>query len=203
MLVREIMTAAPVTAHKETPVKEALAMLRDHRITAMPVVTSAGRVCGVVAEIDLIRDRVLPDPRAHVLPSGRVDDRHPAYVVDVMSPVTVAVRHNAEVAVAVDIMAERALKSLPVLDEDNMLVGIVSRSDVASALARDDDAIDRELTALLAEFGHPEWLVVVAEGHVVISGPATAKEHALAEQAAATVAGVTRVRVIEAPAPRR
>ncbi len=195
MLVREIMTSSPVTARRDTPVREALALLRDHHITAMPVVTSTGRVCGVVAEIDLIRDRVLPDPRAHVLAPEPVTDLPPAYVEGVMSPVTVAVREGAEVSVAVDIMAERALKSLPVLDDDDVLVGVISRSDVAAALARDDDTLDQELTALITKLGHPDWLVVVADGSVVISGPSTPKDRALAESAAATVTGVTRVRI--------
>ncbi|MFE6650133.1 HPP family protein, partial [Nocardioides sp. NPDC057772] len=96
MLVREIMTSSPVTARRETPVREALGLLRDHHITALPVVSSAGRLCGVVAEIDLIRNRVLPDPRAHLRPAPPVTDRPPAYVEDVMSPVAVAVRDTAE-----------------------------------------------------------------------------------------------------------
>ncbi|OIJ27717.1 CBS domain-containing protein [Nocardioides luteus] len=201
MLVREIMTTSPVTARRHTPVREALALLRDHHITAMPVVTSADRLCGVVAEIDLIRDRVLPDPRAHVLPPEPVTDRPPAYVEDVMTPVTVAVRANAEVSVAVDIMAQRGLKSLPVLDDDEALVGVVSRSDVTAALARDDDTLDRELTALVSKLGHPDWLVAVADGSVVITGPETPKDRALAESAAATVAGVTRVRIDQSETP--
>lgn len=201
MLVREIMTTSPVTARRRTPVRKALTLLRDHHITAMPVVTSANRLCGVVAEIDLIRGRVLPDPRAHVLPPKPVTDRPPAYVEDVMTPVTVAVRASAEVSVAVDIMAQRGLKSLPVLDDDDVLVGVISRSDVAAALARDDDTLDRELTELVSKLGHPDWLVAVADGSVVITGPATSKERALAETAAATVAGVTRVRIHEPEVP--
>jgi CBS domain-containing protein len=201
MLVREIMTTSPVTARRHTPVKRALTLLRDHHITAMPVVTSAGRLCGIVAEIDLIRDRVPPDPRAHILPPEPVTDRPAAYVEDVMSPVTVAVREGAEVSVAVDIMAERSLKSLPVLDDDDVLVGVISRSDVASALARDDDTVGRELKALISELGHPDWLVAVANGSVVISGPRTPKDRALAESAAATIAGVTRVRINQPETP--
>lgn len=199
MLVREIMTQSPVTARRGTPVREALALLRDHHITALPVVTSAGRVCGVVAEIDLIRDRVLQDPRAHVLPPTPVTDRPAAYVRDVMNPVTIAVRAGAEVAVAVDVMADRALKSLPVLDDDDVLVGVISRSDVASALARDDDTMIRDLTVLVSELGHPDWVVDVADGGAVIFGPATPKERALAESAAATVPGVTRIRTDSQP----
>lgn len=195
MLVRDIMTLSPVTARRDTPVREALVLLRDHHVTALPVVTSAKRVCGVVAEIDLIRDRILQDPRAHMLPPAPATDRPAAYVEDVMSPVTIAVRDSTEVSVAVEIMAERGLKSLPVLDDDDALVGVVSRSDIVAALARDDNTLDQELTTLLIKLGHPDWLVTVSDGTVVISGPATQKDHALAEAAAATVAGVARVQI--------
>lgn len=195
MLVREIMTPSPVTARRDAPVKEVLALLRDHHITALPVVTSAGRVCGVVAEIDLIRNRVPPDPRAHMIPPTPTTDQPAAYVEDVMTTVTVAVRECTEVSVAVEVMAERGLKSLPVLDDDDVLVGVISRSDVAAALARDDNTLDRELTTLLTKLGHPDWVVVTADGTVVITGPATPKDHALAETAAATVAGVARVQI--------
>lgn len=195
MLVREIMTTSVVTAERRTRVRDALALLHDHHITALPVVSSAGRLCGVVAEIDLIRGRVLPDPRAHLRPIAPANDQPPAYVEDVMTSVAVAVRDSTQVSVAVDIMAERALKSLPVLDGDDVLVGVISRSDVAGALARDDDILDRELSALLSKLGHPDWRVVVADGSVIVTGPATAKDQALAESAAATIAGVNRVRV--------
>ncbi|MFE6648937.1 BON domain-containing protein, partial [Nocardioides sp. NPDC057772] len=104
------------------------------------------------------------------------------------------------VSVAVDIMAERGLKSLPVLDADDLLVGVISRSDVAGALARDDDILDKELTTLLANLGHPDWRVVVADGSVTITGPSTPKDRALAESAAATVAGVNRV-LVDQPEP--
>ncbi|HEY9395871.1 MAG TPA: hypothetical protein VIP58_17090, partial [Nocardioides sp.] len=52
----------------------------------------------------------------------------------------------------------------------------------------------RDLTALVSELGHPDWVVDVADGGAVILGPATPKERALAESAAATVPGVTRIR---------
>jgi CBS domain-containing protein len=195
MLVREIMTTSVVTAQRRTRVRDALALLHDHHITALPVVTSAGRLCGVVAEIDLIRNRVLPDPRAHLRPAPPRADQPPAYVEDVMTPVAVAVRDSAEVSVAVAIMAERGLKSLPVLDADDLLVGVISRSDVAGALARDDDVLDKELTTLLTKLGHPGWRVVVADGSVTITGPSTTKDRTLAETTAATVAGINRVRV--------
>ena len=47
MLVLEVMSRHPVTVREGTPVKVALRLLADHRITVMPVVTAGGHVRGV------------------------------------------------------------------------------------------------------------------------------------------------------------
>ena len=47
MLVLEVMSRHPVTVREGTPVKVALRLLADHRITVMPVVTAGGMVRGV------------------------------------------------------------------------------------------------------------------------------------------------------------
>src|SRR3954447_11590749 len=68
VLVREVMTAEPVTARVDTHAKEALRLLDEHSITMLPVVTGDARMVGVISEADLIRDRVLPDARSTMLP---------------------------------------------------------------------------------------------------------------------------------------
>ena len=171
MLVREVMTANPVTVRRDTPVKEALRVLADHQISALPVVSSADRLCGMVSEVDLIRDRVPADPRAHELPVEQAPTEPAAYVEDVMNPVSVAVRDDAEAATAVALLAEMSLKSLPVLDDGERLVGVVSRSDVVRVLARADSVIARQVMARMADLGHRDWLVEVADGMVEVIGP--------------------------------
>ena len=90
MLVRELMTADPVTVSPDTPVKTALAMLADQRITSMPVLGNRGRLRGVVSEADLIHDRVRPDQRAHERPVGSAEDV-PRLVAEVMTPHAITV----------------------------------------------------------------------------------------------------------------
>jgi len=53
--VREIMSPALVTAHRETTARDAARMMIDHRIGALPVVDLQGALLGIVTKTDLVR----------------------------------------------------------------------------------------------------------------------------------------------------
>src|SRR5687767_3823774 len=109
MLVFEVMTQEPVTVRPDTRIKTALALLAEHRVTALPVVTTAGKVCGVVSEADLIRELLPRDPRAYEIPP--VDDRsRPATVQDVMTPHPVTVHPETDLVEAVELLTSTMVK---------------------------------------------------------------------------------------------
>ena len=194
MLVRDVMTADPITVTPDTSVKSALWQLSQLLVTSLPVVDEQGRLRGIVSEADLIRDVVATDPRAQerpvvirpVVPARSVED------VYTRTPITV--RPEDDVADAVDLMVANSFKSLPVVDDQHRVVGIVSRSDVVRALARDDALIAEDICAVFRDVGHADWLVDVSEGVVEITGP-DAADHSLAHTIARTVPGVVGVRI--------
>lgn len=194
MLVHELMTPDPMTVQVDTTVKDALQLMSEHRVTSLPVVNHRGRICGVVSEADLIRDRVAPDQRLHEIPLSS-DPIGPARVVDeVMTPHAMTVEPHTDLAVAVELMTSTSVKSLPVVDAHAHVVGIISRSDVVRLLARSDATLGHEIDSLLQELGHPDWLVEVHEGVAEVSGPEDGSERALAALAARSVPGVVDIR---------
>ncbi len=129
MLVREVMTADPITVTPDTSINSALWQLSRLRVTSLPVVGDQERLCGIVSEADLIRDAVA-DPRAQERPV-EVHPMGPQRTVeDVYTRAPVTVRPEDDVATAVDLMSAKGFKSLPVVDDQHRVVGIVSRSDV-------------------------------------------------------------------------
>jgi CBS domain-containing protein len=192
MLVQEVMSSPVYTVTAETSVKEALRMLDDHEITALPVVDATGRLVGVVSEVDLLWGALRVDQRRHELPM-RDDLDLPHLVSEVMSRHPITVTPSTDLADAVDLMMSSTIKSLPVL-EDDRIVGIVSRRDVVHALARSDEAIRAEVDDLLRKV-EVHWLVDVMDGVVVVDGPETDSQARLATALAATVAGVVGVEV--------
>jgi CBS-domain-containing membrane protein len=192
MLVRELMTPDPVTVTEATPVKLALALLAEHQITSLPVLGRRGRLRGVVSEADLIKDLVRPDQRAHEVAVHDWLDR-PAMVAEVMSTHAITVRPADDLADVVELLTSTAVKSVPVVDDEHRLVGVLSRSDVVRVLARTDQDLARDVDDLLAAAGLGEWIADVNEGVVALSGPDESADRVLARLVAGTVPGVIEV----------
>jgi len=192
MLVRELMTRPAVTVTPHTPAREALRRLAERDVTAMPVVDDSGALVGVVSEADLIGDLVVPDQRAHEIPVHLGVGPAPQQVGDVMSHFPLSVRADADLAVAVELMTGSAAKSLPVL-EDGLVVGVVSRRDVVSVLARGDDRIEADVEELLGAAGL-SCGVRVSDGVVILDGLDDLRQRQLATVLATTVRGVVGLR---------
>jgi CBS domain-containing protein len=193
MLVHEVMSAPAITVSARTSVRDALRVLDRHGITALPVVDAEGLLVGVVSEADLMREAVLPDGRAHMMPTQVVEYTRTGTVADVMTTSVCTVSSHSDLVEAVDVMTSTMVKSLPVVD-DGRIVGVVSRKDVVHLLARRDESIREELDGLLRSEDR-DWLVDVVDGAVEVTGPVGAHERRVAEVLAASVPGVVAVRV--------
>jgi CBS domain-containing protein len=193
MLVRELMTADPVTVTTTTPVKTALGLLAEHRITSMPVLGRKGKLRGVVSEADLIKNLVRPDQRAHERPVHDEWLDRPLSVSDVMSSHVLAVHPQDDVADVVQLLTSTTVKSVPVVEQDGRLVGILSRSDVVRVLARTDADLARDVDSLLTWVGLGEWVADVTDGVVSLTGPERSGDRAVAHLVAGTVPGVVEV----------
>jgi len=191
MLVREVMTSPAVTVRDSATVKEAVAVLDRHSITALPVVDDSGELVGVVSEADVIREMVVPDQRAHERPVRLTTTPFLARVRDVMSTHPLTVTSDTDLAKAADLMTSTAVKSLPVVDHTDV-VGVVSRHDIIRLLSRADPRIEAEIDELFRESGH-DWLVDVEDGIVVVDGPVDDSQQRLAEALVCSVPGVVGI----------
>lgn len=96
---------------------------------------------------------------------------------------------------AVQLMTSTRANGLPVIDDQQRVVGVISRSDVVRALARADTEIVQAVTEPLTDVGHDDWSVQVRDGTVEVTGPHASTDRVLAGAAASTVTGVMEVRV--------
>ena len=189
------MTRNVVTVRPDTPVREAVALLAQHLITSMPVVDDLSNVIGIVSELDLLRDRMPHDPRAHLRPERDTRPDPARTVRDVMSDVVICAPENADTADLAELLVNNRVRALPILRGGD-LVGIVSRRDVLRTLLRDDGAIRAELQerlgAYAGDFGR--WRVDVDAGVVSVHGSfADDRQRQVVDALARTVPGVVRV----------
>jgi CBS domain-containing protein len=202
MRAKDLMTYPVITVRPETPAKEAARLLASHGFTALPVVDVDDVVVGIVSEADLIRGRILPDPRSLIddNPAAPPEPAAPT-VAGVMTadPVVVALTVDA-VAVA-KLMLDRHLRTLPVVDEGR-LTGIVTRRDLLRTIARDDRDIARDVRHRLAIAFRRAWEVEVVDGVVSLaSDNEDPEDRHIAEVIAAALPGVREVRLAKGSRP--
>jgi CBS-domain-containing membrane protein len=175
--VQEIMTTRVIWVKKEATFREMAVALREHRVSAFPVVDDDHKVIGVVSEADMLTKEALDDEPGVLAGILHRKDQAKARGVtagDLMTATVVAVRPDDTVEHAAKLMYDRRVKRLPVTDADGHLVGIISRADVLSVFDRTDEAIRKEITegVLLSEFLTDPLIftVTVDDGIVTLSG---------------------------------
>jgi CBS domain-containing protein len=205
---RDVMTRQVVTVGPETSAKYTAEVMAERGFAALPVVDDADRLVGIVAEADVLRDRLPQDPRLHLRRDDRTPASAPALLVHgVMTSDVRTVQDTADVSDVARLFVDDRLRSVPVLDGDR-LVGIVSRRDLLRTLIRPDAEIRHDLLHLVEGYtgSLDAWSVSVADGVATIQRtrgvpePSPAVEERALSELARTVGGVVSVRVLPADA---
>jgi CBS domain-containing protein len=138
--VYDIMTREPVSVDAAAPLDRVVRILLSARFGGMPVVDAERRPVGIVTQSDLIGKGRMP-VRLGLLAAAageRLDellaDLATRTAGEVMSAPPITVGADRYVREAVDLMIERQLKRLPVVDEQGRLTGMLSRLDVFQAI---------------------------------------------------------------------
>jgi len=122
-----------LTVQGETPVSEALGLLADRKIGAVPVV-KGGQVVGIMSERDIIY-RLRSDG------ASMLD-----WTVDrIMTAPAITVTPDTEIMSALALMTRRRIRHLPVV-ESEALVGLVSIGDLVKHRM---DRIEADAAAML------------------------------------------------------
>jgi len=121
MIVRNHMSTPPITVTPGTDFKVAMGMMQRHRIRRLPVVDEGGMLAGIVAERDLLgaADRYLQSV---------------ADVGEIMTRRVVTVERSTPVVEAASLMIGLKIGGLPVVDESNKVLGIITETDLLKAL---------------------------------------------------------------------
>jgi len=147
--VKEIMTTQVVAVKLGASFKEMAAALREHRVSAFPVVDDDGRVIGVVSEADMLAKEVLNADHAGTVTAmlhRREQDKADGLTArDLMTHPAVTVTPDDSVEQAARLMYTLQVKRLPVIDHGGGLVGIISRTDVLAVYDRPDSGIRQEI----------------------------------------------------------
>jgi CBS-domain-containing membrane protein len=176
--VKEIMTTQVVAVKVDASFKEMAAALREHRVSAFPVINDEGKVIGVVSEADMLAKEVLNADHAGTIVAmlhRREQDKADGLTArDLMTHPAVTVTPDDSVEQAARLMYTLQVKRLPVIDHGGFLVGIISRTDVLAVYDRPDDEIWQEIidNVIVHRFllEPDQFTVAVQAGVVTLAG---------------------------------
>ncbi len=137
----DIMTRAVVTADYAMPLEEAWRVMRERRIKALPVVDQARHLIGIVTAGDFLRHAQLDDIaglanrlRQFMRASTTTHSNKPEVVGEIMTRKVRVASASRPLVELVSLLAEGGHHHIPILDQDLRLVGIVTQTDLVSAL---------------------------------------------------------------------
>ena len=150
---QDVMTPTPKAVEFGTELHTAWALMRVSGVKALPVVDRARRVVGIVTVADFLNLARLDDHHGLAArlqnlmrPSGHTHSDRPEVVGQIMTRqvrVVSAHRHAVEL---LPLFSEAGPHHLPVIDQENRLVGILTQSDLVRALG---NAVQRSGPATL------------------------------------------------------
>jgi CBS domain-containing protein/anti-sigma regulatory factor (Ser/Thr protein kinase) len=117
--IREAMTADVKTATPEMPLSRVLEILRLNRISGLPVVENE-RLVGVLSLEDIVR----------ALQKNELSAPTSQY----MTRDVVTVANYESIVTAISTFTEKQLGRLPVIDENNRLVGMITKGDITRGI---------------------------------------------------------------------
>jgi len=141
----DIMSKDVKTVTPDTELEEAWALLRLHKEKLLPVVDEHRNVIGIISLVDFLKRAGLKhydgfaerlvrfikhDPK--LTRSGTTDK--PKKVSQIMATPAFTVNQHDLIATLVPVLSDKGLHHIPVTNDNNQVVGIVTQSDLIAAL---------------------------------------------------------------------
>jgi CBS domain-containing protein len=124
MKVSDVMTPNPRTVQLSDTLQTAAKIMRDEDTGAIPVVEDGSHVVGMITDRDIVIRAV-------------ADGDFECTIDDIVSDDVICATPGMTTAEAEELMSEHQIRRLPVVDDDENLVGIVSLGDLAVKEGRD------------------------------------------------------------------
>lgn len=154
--VEDAMEKNVIVFKAEDKISDVAEILRKNKISGAPIVNNDQNITGIVSEGDLMRlievhspqiNLILPAPLDLIeLPlkmqhefdeiSKGLKKASSVMVGEIMTKKVISVHKEVSISDAAQIMDTKKINRLPVIDENNKLIGIVTRGDIIGAMGK-------------------------------------------------------------------
>lgn len=146
MKIEEIMTAPVLTCRRDDNLGTAARIMWENDCGAVPVIDDEGHVVGVVTDRDVCMATYTQGRGPQDIPVARA-----------MARIVFSCHPRDSLETAERVMSDRQIRRIPIVDDENHAVGMLSLNDLARyvASARKKNGLKREVTETLAAISQP------------------------------------------------
>ncbi len=197
MYVRDCMSAPAITVTPETPFQEALRLMRERNFRRLPVVDQKGHLAGIVSERDLLHAAPSPVSSLSVWELNFLLSK--LTIGQIMTRSIIITTPDTPIEHAAGLMVANKIGGLPVVDDQDQVVGVVTETDIFKAFVEMLDGEDGGLRLML-DLGQERsvpWglLQGIAERGGYVASMGIFRTHHGARRAVVVVGGVEEARL--------
>jgi acetoin utilization protein AcuB len=128
LVARDVMSSPVATLPRDATIAQAWYFVQSREVRHVPIVDEGGTILGVISDRDLLRDAVSD---AITDGSKPLSER---LVRDLVSSRLLTAGPDTDISQIARVLCEEHVGSLPIIDEQQTLVGLVTRSDILKAI---------------------------------------------------------------------
>ncbi|MBF0558477.1 MAG: CBS domain-containing protein [Nitrospirae bacterium] len=142
MHVQDVMTRGVLSIQKFESIMHVAQILSERNISGLPVVDKKNHVIGIITQADILsimgirKENTFKDLLKLILGESLPECKMGDFVGDVMTSPAATITPQATITDVVRMMDEKSIRRLPVVDDNNVLVGIISRADILKAVIK-------------------------------------------------------------------
>ena len=137
-LISKILTRKVISINENQTVYDAIKLLSENKIGALPVINNQMKLCGIISERDII----------HKMSENKKIDFSQVFINSIMTYKVITCNTNIQSNELMKIMTINKIRHIPILEKDS-LIGIVSIGDVVKRLLEKFNLENEELKSWL------------------------------------------------------
>ena len=137
-LISKILTRKVISINENQTVYDAIKLLSENKIGALPVINNQMKLCGIISERDII----------HKMSENKKIDFSQVFINSIMTYKVITCIKNTQSNELMKIMTINKIRHIPILEKDS-LIGIVSIGDVVKRLLEKFNLENEELKSWL------------------------------------------------------
>lgn len=142
IFVEDVMHKDVISVLKFESIINVAHILSEKNISGLPVVDKENKVIGMITQADILsmvgirREHTLKDLLKHILGEPLSERKSGDIVGDIMASPVVTIKPTATIAEAAQMLDEKKIRRLAVVDDKKRLIGIITRADILGAVIR-------------------------------------------------------------------